>query len=61
MTSADILAEFLILFPTFQETICEYRPTSIRGIDVTLRDGTEMHFTYFDKFNWSLSSRKDSD
>ena len=57
MTSADILAEFLILFPTFQETICEYRPISIRGINVTLHDGTELHFTYFDKFNWSLSAR----
>ena len=57
MTSADILAEFLILFPAFQETIYEYRPTSIRGINVTLLDGTELHFTYFDKSNWSLNAR----
>ena len=60
MTAADILAEFLILFPTFQETIYEYRPTSIRGIEVTLLDGTTLRFTYFDKFNWSLSARKEN-
>lgn len=58
MTPADILAAFLSLFPIFQDSIYEYRPTSIRGINVTLLDGRELHFTYFDRFNWSLNARK---
>lgn len=58
MTPADILAKFLTMFPNYQETIHDFRPTSTRGISVTMHDGMEVHFIYFDEFNWSLSARK---
>lgn len=58
MTPADILAAFLVMFPVYQERICEFRQTSARGITVTLHEGQELHFVYYDEDDWTLVSRK---
>lgn len=54
MSTFDILAKFLEMYPQFHEQICQYAPGGFRRIIVWFRNGQVFDFTYFNDQKWSL-------
>lgn len=57
MSRTDILANFLRMFPYYQELICSFESTGPNSITATMKDGEEVDFTYFDDDDWRVKSK----
>lgn len=55
MNRVDILAKFLRMFPYYQNTICSFSSVGPNSILVTMRNGEDVHFTYFNKHDWRIN------
>jgi hypothetical protein len=54
MTTFDILAKFLEMYPQFHEQICQYAPNGFSSIIVWFKNGQTFDFTYFTDNTWSF-------
>jgi hypothetical protein len=61
MTTFDILAKFLEMYPQFHEQLCQYAPGGFNRIIVWFRNGQIFDFTYFNDQKWSLTNYKKPD
>lgn len=61
MTTFDILAKFLEMYPQFHEQIYQYAPNGFSGITVWFRDGRVFDFTYFSDQRWTLVNHRKHD
>ena len=58
MTTFDILAKFLEMYPQFHEQICQYMPSGFNKIVVWFRNGQVFDFTYYNDQRWQLVNHK---
>lgn len=56
MKYSNILAKFLIIFPEYQERICQWSPNNDNTINVKTHTGQSLMFTYYNDREWTLSS-----
>ena len=60
MSTFDILAKFLEMFPQFHEQICQYAPNGANSITVYFKNSQELDFTYKSDTDWELVNHKKS-
>lgn len=60
MSTFDILAKFLEMYPQFHEQICQYAPNGSYCITVWFKNGQTFDFTYFNDNRWNLARRERS-
>lgn len=58
MSTIDILAKFLEMYPQFHEQICQYAPAGFNTITVWFKNGQVLDFTYFNDQDWKLVNHK---
>ena len=56
MHYSDILAKFLMMFPMYQETICQWQPREKNTIRVTTSNRLTLDFTYHNDTEWTLTA-----